>query len=1071
MIAALLHLLRNTDCVDPQLEADSLKARVIWSRSKRRLAATAAASRLLALPRPTKTDQAAGSGLREENKQPKQQLVNVDGASFSSSGESNQMANERSRDSQEDEDQVGPQNDEPVGGEKENQSEQQPNGSIGQQQPSLGTELAVDWINNLLFVLDKCRLLVMDFDGNNELVLIDDFTNSNRPVDIKVDPINDFLFWLQVGKFHNTIYKLDLSVLSMPSATQKLVSNTLRLRQSLNAANDETTPTFDTSDLVPLVSHHYAHPIITNLPRHARLFLVDHKHSRIYVPLIPQLSVGYNNEADTNTRRLDNGHDDTEIFASNGDVTHLNNTELDLASMSDEKNCSQNDLMSSLNEFNGGQILAYNLDGTDMGPLRTSGEKSHISNADNMQDLTLDAQNNLLYWLTNNGKDLIEEFRENSTIQPAQHYLNGRSHSKLIYFDNNGFNQPQTSKSKFNVRKIIHILSSSISANRPTRSDGVDLVDEDNSAFSLKVRHLESQTSRFSRNAPVVILAVTCLIVITIYLTYALLFQRSSSENELDAVQCRDGSISGGSSSIGESHGIESNLNGFINSSTISRWIAGPSTRSTDTSIFNRNASTDDGGRMAAYDIESTNYETSNAVDEHYRDSIANADRLFGNLNAGRLANLTEWPSDTHDKSNKLYVPVEVLQDDALSSICRISIDQLEIERRAPLGEGHFGTVLQGKLRCTLHERSYFLDKPQEVPLTAPISPDSLAPRSSVRTFGVSSASSGHGSSSSTSCEFTTANSMTEPTNDEDYLTPRNQLNSAASDYCDGLPQSSSSRNETSCIEYNDTRHSSVVTTSSVKTKMMVAIKKLKDNASPDEKRDFLQEAKLLANFDHPNIVHLIGICLDRGSTLIVMELMLGGDLIRYMQENRPNSMNNFSDNLTYDDLLKICLDIANGCCYLEDMDYIHRDLAARNCLVSSSKREERVVKLADFGLARDIYKDSYYKKLNDSAMPLKWMAPECLIEQKFTKKSDVWSFGVVMWEVISYCQDKPYSGIEPFFIKEHLASGARLRKPDHCDEDMYKLMNQCWQMEPEKRPTFHECRTMLIEIRNNLKL
>lgn len=973
------------------------------------------------------------------------------------------------------------------------------------QRQTLRTEVAVDWLNNLLFVLDKCRLLVMDLEGNNELVLIDDFNANNRPIDIKVDPINDFLFWLQTGKFHNTIYKLDLSVLSMPSATQKLVSNALRLRQStqqqqVNSNSSENG--FDASDLVPLVSHHYAHPIITNLPRNTRIFTLDHKHSRIYVPLIPH-TFSSSAADDSNKVAADaaggNQRDDAEVFAPTDDVTHLNSSQIAEPAQI-EISCNQSD-SSAFVPPSEGQILAYNLDGTDVGPFRMM--KSHISSSlDDVQDLTLNNEEGLLYWLTGNGQDLFEEFRENSsTIQPVLNYLDGRSYSKLIYFDTNrnNSNQPTSQRSRHNVRKIIHMLSASISPYRHIRDSvpsGDAMGGEDSSAISLSVRQSEQfGASQASRNVPYIILGVTCIFVTTVYVIYALIFQRIQQRHSNDAAQCHhsanagDGSISGGSS-IGSGSGSlshdadDNNSNGFVNSSTISRWVAGPSARSAETLTFNRDINSFN-GQLGAYDLESTNYDASNAIDEHYRGSTIEEHNATGETHqqmfppgVKRLANISEWPSNMHDLSNKLYVPVEVLQDEALASIRRVSIDQLEIERKAaPLGEGHFGTVLQGTIKCTEHEKDYLLDQSRMLmtPGYGPISPDSLAPPSRTRMFAApSTSSSGHGSSSSTSCEFATANTCTEPTTSashDDYLTPKTQLNSTSSDYGVEMPASSSRMDSLSgyCGTLGSPRPGNSTLAS---TKLRVAIKKLKDNASSEEKRDFLQEAKLLANFDHPNIVHLIGICLDRGSTLIVMELMLGGDLIRYMQENTPNQINNYADsNLTYDDLLKICLDIANGCCYLEDLDYIHRDLAARNCLVSSRKRGERVVKLADFGLARDIYKDSYYKKLNDSAMPLKWMAPECLIEQKFTKKSDVWSFGVVMWEVMSYCQEKPYSGVEPFFMKEHLASGARLRKPASCDESMYRLMNQCWLMEPKERPTFHECRAMLIEIRNSGKL
>uniref|UniRef100_A0A6G1SLA0 Tyrosine-protein kinase transforming protein ros n=1 Tax=Aceria tosichella TaxID=561515 RepID=A0A6G1SLA0_9ACAR len=949
------------------------------------------------------------------------------------------------------------------------------------QSATMRTEIAVDWLNNLLFVLDKCRLLVMDFDGNNELILIDDFNANNRPVDIKVDPMNDFLFWLQVGKFHNTIYKLDLSVLSVPSATQKLVSNRLRLSYhsdistststTNNNTNDNGRVNFDASDLIPLVSHHYAHPIITNLPTYAKIFTIDHKHSRIYVPLSP--SSASNAAADEHSRYPSSSsnsnddaqakRDDTEIFAPTDDVTHLNTTthhqSSDGAPFSAAAECDHNnETVAQTNE--GAQILAYNLDGTDVGPLRTLGDKSHINNLDGIEDLALNSREGLLYWLTNGGRDLFEEFKENSTIQPAQHYLYGKSYKKLIYFDDNNANQPTNHKPRFNVRKIIGLLSASISSNRQTRSG--------------KGPEMSQQWKMdATRNAPYIILGITCLVVTTVYLIYALIFQRiHEARTRLSQCQAGGESMSGGESSIGADSHVDDNLNGFVNSTTISRWVSGgPSVRDTETSTFDRDINSFN-RRLGGYDLESTNYEASNAVDDHYRGSTLNNqtdEHQFTLPSTSRLANLSEWPTNMHDLSNKLYVPVEVLRDEALSSIRRVSIDQLEIERTAPLGEGYFGTVLQGTIDCS----KYQIDGRQRMasPCKAPISPDSLAPPSRARIFAPSTSSSGHGSSSSTSCEFATAHTDQSTTNRDDYLTPKNQLSSStASDYGVEMPAASSSTQDESCSGYCDThdiRSFRTTAASLVGTKLKVAIKKLKDNASSEEKRDFLQEAKLLANFNHPNIVHLIGICLDRGSTLIIMELMLGGDLIRYMQENTPRQANNYADDLTYDDLLKICLDIANGCCYLEDMDYIHRDLAARNCLVSSRKREERVVKLADFGLARDIYKDSYYKKMNDSAMPLKWMAPESLAEQKFTKKSDVWSFGVVMWEVMSYCQEKPYSGVEPFLMKEHLASGARLRQPDCCDDSMYRLMNQCWQMEPNKRPTFHECRAMLIEIKN----
>jgi len=932
------------------------------------------------------------------------------------------------------------------------------------------TKIVVDWLSNLLFVLDKYRLFVVDFDGNNELVLIDDFDEITRPVDVKLDPVNSFLFWLQAGRFHNTIYKLDLNVLSMPSATQRLIGNTLKLRQSGPRLLDSTNSSYKKNgddqetvlnnqlahdvNLVALVSRHYAHPIITNLPRQTKHFTVDHKNSRIYVPVVQtasqEKSTGTGVDGKSNDEQLK--QDDAEVFAqTDGAMTHLNNTEIEQILSSD--NCSSPTVQRVDAR---GQILAFNLDGTDVGALRVTGKDSHISSLEDIQDFTLDAKNGLLYWLTNGGQELFEEYKEGSTIHPAQHNLDGRNFLKLIHFDADGFNQPNSKAPRFNMRKIIQLLASSLSPNRWTRSDGYDQYEDSVKASGLKFGQkfgLDADSTRFSRNAPYIILGVTCLVVIAFFLIYNLIFHQISSSN---VVSRRDDSLDSGSIRGISADERDATLGGcdpFLSP----RWPQpGPSNRSVDTSTFNR-APTSTDGHLGSYDLESSNYDTSNAIDEHYRD-----DTIHGNYcdttaysfdpRSSKLADIRSWPTRTMDVFNKLYVPVELLRDETLSSIRRISLDQLEIERKAPLGEGHFGTVLQGKIRCHTEERSCRASGSQSHANRDQITRLMLP-------FASTSGSSGHGSSSSTSGEFITANTGTDA--NDDYLTPRNQLDTPENDY--SIDSLSKIEEDKACVASDEAEAKEVK-----RSQIRVAIKRLKENASLDEKRDFLQEAKLLANFDHPNIVHLIGICLDRGSTLIVMEMMLGGDLIRYMQENTPKSAVGNPDELNYDDLLKICLDIVNGCCYLEELDYIHRDLAARNCLVSSRKREERVVKLADFGLARDIYKDSYYKKLNDSAMPLKWMAPECLIEQKFTKKSDVWSFGVVMWEVMNFCQQKPYNGVEPFFMKEHLASGARLARPLGCDDDLYKLMSQCWQFEPDRRPSFNECRAILIEIRNN---
>ncbi|KAH8421056.1 hypothetical protein KR222_006577 [Zaprionus bogoriensis] len=237
---------------------------------------------------------------------------------------------------------------------------------------------------------------------------------------------------------------------------------------------------------------------------------------------------------------------------------------------------------------------------------------------------------------------------------------------------------------------------------------------------------------------------------------------------------------------------------------------------------------------------------------------------------------------------------------------------------------------------------------------------------------------------------------------------------------------------------------------------MPVAVKTLREDPKREKEEDFLKEAAIMAKFNHPNMVHLIGVCFDRQPYYIVLELLAGGDLQKFLRENRNTPER--PSLLTMKDLLFCALDVAKGCRYMESKRFIHRDIAARNCLLSS-KGPGRVVKIADFGMSRDIYRSDYYRKGGKAMLPIKWMPPEAFLDGIFTSKTDVWSFGILLWEVFSLGRS-PYPGQHNTQVMELVVRGGRLGSPTECPVSIYKIMADCWNPTPEDRPTF----TSLLE-------
>ncbi|XP_058606428.1 tyrosine-protein kinase receptor isoform X2 [Onychostoma macrolepis] len=234
-------------------------------------------------------------------------------------------------------------------------------------------------------------------------------------------------------------------------------------------------------------------------------------------------------------------------------------------------------------------------------------------------------------------------------------------------------------------------------------------------------------------------------------------------------------------------------------------------------------------------------------------------------------------------------------------------------------------------------------------------------------------------------------------------------------------------------------------------TAMQVAVKTLPEICSEQDEMDFLMEAMIMSKFSHQNIVRCIGVSLQILPRFILLELMTGGDMKTFLRLNRPRT--NQPSSLSMLELLHMARDIALGCRYLEENHFIHRDIAARNCLLTCPG-PERVAKIGDFGMARDIYRASYYRKGGRAMLPVKWMPPEAFLEGIFTCKTDTWSFGVLLWEIFSLGY-MPYPCKTNQEVLEFVTGGGRMDPPKSCPGPVYRIMTQCWQHCPEHRPNF----------------
>lgn len=264
----------------------------------------------------------------------------------------------------------------------------------------------------------------------------------------------------------------------------------------------------------------------------------------------------------------------------------------------------------------------------------------------------------------------------------------------------------------------------------------------------------------------------------------------------------------------------------------------------------------------------------------------------------------------------------------------------------------------------------------------------------------------------------------------------------------------------------------------------LVAVKKLKENFTQEEQKDLLQEATLLKMIGrHPNVISLVGTVSDKDGLLVVVEYASNGCLLTFLRKQRHGNPPDINSNeeiqlavhpesgcgqmdkdaVSLKTLTEFSVQIASGMAFLSSMKLLHRDLAARNILLS----EDMVCKIADFGLARDVVDSHLYVKKSQGRVPIKWMAIESIFENVYTTKSDVWSFGVLMWEIMTL-GSSPYPAMSAIEVARHIKADYRMPKPPKCEDKVYRLMCDCWKANPNERPNFE---TLELELRQLLNV
>ena len=242
------------------------------------------------------------------------------------------------------------------------------------------------------------------------------------------------------------------------------------------------------------------------------------------------------------------------------------------------------------------------------------------------------------------------------------------------------------------------------------------------------------------------------------------------------------------------------------------------------------------------------------------------------------------------------------------------------------------------------------------------------------------------------------------------------------------------------------------------KVPLLVAVKRMKSSADQEMRKNFDKEIKFMSQIRHENIVQLLAVCTHITHPFIVMEYMENGDLSQFLQKYQlleDKEMAVYSNQLPPSVLVYMAIQIASGMCYLSSLNYVHRDLATRNCLVGKNFQ----IKISDFGLSRNLYERSCYHICGQTVLPIRWMATECFYG-RFSEKSDVWAYGVTVWEIFTLGKKMPYEDLDNQSVIVNATQGDNrqvLTQPPGCPREVFEVMLSCWAYYAGDRPAFRE--------------